>query len=340
MGLMIVEGLLRTEQFWPTGTADADTTTIRVEPLNFYYQASPSAQRRKLRGTSFDGAVVVSKGTKAQVIKKGKMSVRLQGLDAPELHYRPTLGKQKAGGTEYTKVERKRFTNYNEDYRQIYAETAASKLGGLLKALGVEIKCKAISRVDRPTDVFDKYGRFVGDVIIRKNNKNLNINEWVLKNGLAVPGLYDSMKDDEIKTVLDAYDKGQGAIRRWYSAKVVKFNAKRIFRRNPSNPGADNDAKSGKFFLPKLFRRQATHYALEQAKLTRLNYASYLLTLGESFTLLDQFLDFGGEAETQRIGDMLDGAALRYGPTEVVFIEARSRLLDRNGSYMDKWPFA
>jgi endonuclease YncB( thermonuclease family) len=333
MGYLIVEGTLETKQFWPTGTADADTTTVKVKPAGFYYKSSATAPRKKLK--TFEGAAAVSQGTRSEVMKKGRISVRLQGIDAPELHYRPTLSRN-----GYTEAQRKRFTDFNEDYRQIYAETGATKLGNLVKQLGAEISCTAISQVSRPTDVFDKYGRFVGDVVIRRNNKDVNLNRWVLENGLAIPGIYDSMTEEEIKAIMKAYDKGLSKLKKWYAGKVVKFNPKRLFRRKPANPKPDADAANGNFFLPKLFRRQALHFALKSSKITTADFLPYVATLRDDFMLLERFLKFGKDADPQPIRELLNGGALRYGPTEVVFKEATSRLLDSQGTFMDKWRYA
>lgn len=333
MGYLIVEGTLEAKQFWPTGTADADTTTVKVTPAAFFYKSSATAARKKLK--SFEGATAVSQGTRSEVMKKGKISVRLQGIDAPELHYRPTLSRN-----GYTEAQRERFKNYNEDYRQIYAETGATKLGDLVKKLGAEIPCTAISQVSRPTDVFDKYGRFVGDVVIRRKNKEVNLNRWVLENGLAVPGIYDSMTEEEIDAIQNAYDKGLGKLKKWYAGRVVKFNPKRIFRRKPANPKPDIDAAKGDFFLPKLFRRQALHFALKSSKITNAGFLTYVATLRDDFMLLERYLQYGKDADPQPISEMLDGDKLRYGPTEVVFKEATSRLLDSQGKFMDKWRYA
>lgn len=333
MGYLIVEGTLETKQFWPTGTADADTTTIKVKPTAFYYRSSASAPRRRLK--SFAGAAAISQGTRAEVMKKGKISVRLQGIDAPELHYRPALGRN-----GYTPEQRKRFMKFNEDYRQVYAETGASKLGSLVKASGAEIPCTAFSRVSRPTDVFDKYGRFVGDVVIRRKKKDLNLNRWVVENGLAVPGLYDSMTEEEIRAIQKAHDKGRSKLKRWYAAKVVKFNPKRIFRRKPANPQPDVDAANGDFFLPKLFRRQAMHFALKSSKITSADFLTYVATLRDDFIPLERFLEFGKDADAQPIRELLYGTRLRYGPTEVVFKEATSQLVDSRGRFMDQWRYA
>ncbi len=333
MGQLIVDGMLSTKQFWPTGTADADTATIQIKPTAFYYKSSPSAGRKKLK--SFEGAYTQGKYGKTLVIKNGKMSVRLQGIDAPELHYRPTLASK-----GYTPAQRKRFNDYNEDYRQAYAETSAATLGKFTKGLGAEIPCVAISQVDRPTDVFDVYGRFVGDVRVMKGNKEVNLNHWVLKSGLAIPGIYDSMTKVEIDAVLSAYKKGAPTLDNWYVNKVVKFSAKKVFRRNPTDPRPDAGAKSGSFFHPKLFRRQALHYALSSAKIVNAGFAEYLGTLSDDFLLLASFLEYGKDSDRNPLATMLDGSSLRYAATEVVFTESSSRLLDSKGKFMDSWRFA
>jgi len=333
MGYLIVEGTLSTKQFWPTGTSDADTATVVIKPTAFYYKTSESAPRRKVTG--FDGAYTVGRNGRAEVIKKGKLSVRLQGIDAPELHYRPTLSSK-----GYTPAQRERFKDYNEDYRQAYAEISAATLGSFVKQIGQEIPCAAISQVSRPTDVFDVYGRFVGDITVRKGAKDVNLNRWVLEKGLAIPGIYDSMSESEIDAVLKAWKKGLPVLKKWYADKVVAFSASRVFRRNPANPVPDNGATSGSFMHPKLFRRQALHYALKSAKITKDSYAEYLATLSDGFLLIEDFLKYGKDADRRGIAEMLNGSKLRYGPDEIVFSESSSRLLDSKGKFMDTWRYA
>lgn len=330
MGHFILEGTIDTSQFWPTGSADADTTSIKVLPTAFYYQSSSSAVRQRVGG--FDGAYTVGNNGRSLVIKNDKVVVRLQGIDAPELHYRPTLTDR-----QYTPAQRERFREYNEDYRQVYAETAADTLGSYLKKIGESVSCVATTIVDRPVDAFDIYGRFVGDIVVRKGQQEINLNRWILCEGLAVPGIYNSMTGEEIRAVLDAYAKGLPRLRPWYAASVVRFSAKRVFRKKPANTTPDADVQNGKFFLPKLFRRQALHYALKSAKIVDTDFAAYLTTLRDEYMMLADFLQYGNDSGRSGISSLLKQRALRYGPGEIVFTESEARLFDRNGKFMSDW---
>jgi len=332
MGIMVVEGMLQTKQFWPTGTADADTATIQVVPTAFYYKATARSGRKRL--ADFDGAYVVGRG-RAQVIRNGKLSVRLQGIDAPELHYTPTLT-----GRSYTPAQRTRFNQYNDEYRQVYAETAAAMLGDFVKKLGAEVPCIAETRVERPTDVFDVYGRFVGDVSVRRNGRLVNLNRRVLSQGLALPGFYDSMHDDEIAALTRAYDTGRSRIARRYTARIGRLAAGRVFRKNPPDPTPDRDAGSGRFILPKLFRRQALHYALNASGIVADGFAPWLATQRDDYAMLDDYLAFKKDAERHALATLLNGTKVRYAPEKIVFVESPARLFDARGRYMDTWTFA
>jgi endonuclease YncB( thermonuclease family) len=335
MGIFIVEGQLDAKQFWPKGNADADTTTLLIKPTNFFFKTSDSAVKRRLR--SFEGAVAVGKFGRRQVVKNGKLSVRLQGIDAPELHFRPTLVKKK-NGPEYTEPQRKRFNKYNLDYRQVYAETGASALGALLQ--GGTLSCVASTRVNRPVDAFDVYGRFVGDVTVRIGSKDTCINEWVLEQGYGVPGIYNSMNDNEIDATLKAFGVGKNALMKRYAPKLVAFNPDRVLRRKPTDLRPDRDARHGKFMLPKLFRRQAAHFALTSAKITDDSFMEYLAGPSNNFLLLSEFQKFGNDAERYQLRHAFDGEDLKYGPEELVFVEDEGRLLDSKGKPLDKWRFA
>ncbi len=85
VGLLEVEGTIDVSQFWPEGRSDADTTKVVVN-------VAPDAIRFRKNDTSqfqpthvFDNARVKGR-TATAPIKNGKL-IRLQGVDAPELHY-------------------------------------------------------------------------------------------------------------------------------------------------------------------------------------------------------------------------------------------------------------
>lgn len=88
-GLLEVAGTIDVSQFWPTGRSDADTTTVVLKvgtnPIKFRKNdASPFHPTRV-----FDNAVVKGRTSKP-AIKNGHITIRLQGIDATELHYQPS----------------------------------------------------------------------------------------------------------------------------------------------------------------------------------------------------------------------------------------------------------
>src|SRR6476620_6527959 len=92
---LIVNGTLDTRQFWPEGTSDADTTKILVSVHGFQMRENGGALRQT---HVFEGAKVKGRsGTRPILNNAGKMTIRLQGIDAPELHY--TAAPLKAGAS-------------------------------------------------------------------------------------------------------------------------------------------------------------------------------------------------------------------------------------------------
>src|SRR5262249_12166344 len=177
-----------------------------------------------------------------------QVTIRWQGIDAPELHYRPTVDK-------LTDKQKAALRAVNGNFRQLFGETAATALGKYLAKLGKNpIPVVVRTSVDEPSDVFDVYGRLVGDIYVKLGRKELNLNHWMLQNGWAFPALYSSMSATEIQTVL-ALAKEAKAKRRGFWALVsstLKFDPKLLF-----DEDGPIDAKSdrGPVVMPKLFRR-------------------------------------------------------------------------------------
>src|SRR5262245_40285004 len=96
MGLLRVKGTIDINQFWPTGTSpnilsDADTVHVQVDPkTSFVFEGNVTrafdfawiTTRKKKDGSKSPVYVIVSQQTSNAHIK-----IRLQGIDAPELHY-------------------------------------------------------------------------------------------------------------------------------------------------------------------------------------------------------------------------------------------------------------
>jgi endonuclease YncB( thermonuclease family) len=95
-----------------------------------------------------------------------KIKVRLNGIDAPEL--KPSL-----------KVQ-------NRDKIIKLANESKKFLSDLIENKIVTLKCHK----------FDKYGRLLADIIIKQNNIDINVSEYMIKNNKAYP--YDGNKKIEI----------------------------------------------------------------------------------------------------------------------------------------------
>src|SRR5262249_8124173 len=90
MGRLRVTGTIDVGQFWPGGESDADTTKVLVSVSDgFEYHGDPAHAFRPTH--AFDGAEVHGKIRKTVLDNKGRVTIRLQGIDAPELHYQPQL---------------------------------------------------------------------------------------------------------------------------------------------------------------------------------------------------------------------------------------------------------
>ena len=133
MGLLILHGVLRLDQFWPLGSSDADTS--KVKPTRFTYDDAPT--------TIFDGATVEGRGFSVPVTdRSGEVTVRYQGIDAPELHFQPRASRRSNGR--------------RQDYRQYTGESATVALYRQLNSIAGPrdaVECEVRTRVDHPNDV-------------------------------------------------------------------------------------------------------------------------------------------------------------------------------------------
>ena len=189
-GLLEVSGTIDLNQFWPIGESDADTVKVLLSgPEAFTFRSDPDSEPRVTH--AFDGAVIKGK-TNTPAIKAEHVTIRLQGIDAPELHYRPTA--PTINKIKPTPEQRAAFNKVNKNFRQKFGETAPVELKNHLgKAGHSPLRCVIRTAVDHPRDVFDTFGRLIGDVIITENGKELNTNLWLCERGWAFPTFYASM---------------------------------------------------------------------------------------------------------------------------------------------------
>ena len=203
----------RSRKPWVTGSSDADTSTLVVQakPGSFRFRESLKGRAKVTR--AFEGATVVGRVRKEAIDEQHRIVVRLQGIDAPELHDRaPCL----VPSAERSDAQKAAFSSVSGDYRQPFGETATLALRAFL-GIGVSesasdvdlervVPCILRSRIDEPNEAFDTYGRFVADVIVKKGGQEVSLNHWLAKSGWAVPALYASMSAEEIDGFVELGD--------------------------------------------------------------------------------------------------------------------------------------
>jgi len=171
MGLLIVSGVLRTKQFWPGARSDADTATVDLVPPGKKPFVFVNDAGKRLATKVFDNAEVLGKFGPSAVVKqtKGsavrKVTVRLQGVDAPELHFQPQV--PGAGGKGII-----------HPFRQSLGETCSNALHDFVAAIGpADIPCEVVTAVNKPGEVCDVYGRVVGNLVLILGGARIDINQ-------------------------------------------------------------------------------------------------------------------------------------------------------------------
>jgi endonuclease YncB( thermonuclease family) len=341
MGMLTINGTVDLSQFWPTGGSDADTTKIILSVgANSFIYTSAAGTKRKTK--VYLKAQYDDRGTLKPLLRNGNtVIVRLQGIDAPELHFRPTAikGKKLAG------------TGLIKDYRQHQGETATVRLAKFLKSFGAStLKCQFVTQLDDskgPAEAVDKYGRFVGNIVL---SDGTDVNLWILRNGLAVVALYNSMLDTEIHDCIKAGDGGKTAkssITKYFTQGITPFEPKIEYQR-PTKAKAPSVKPEGEstFIFPKLFRRQTNWWANKRAGNISGNFAKFIADNSSSDYLFDtkDFLQSGHFSATPRLfSEFLVNNALSVAPKDMVFKEAPSTLYRqgkiKKGRELKDWDF-
>lgn len=335
MGLVRIRGTIELAQFWPDGESDADTTKIKVSvDKDSFFFADDGVNFKPTH--VYEGAVTHGTGKKL-VITNGKVTVRLQGIDAPELHYRAAALPKK--GSTVTDAERTKFNGLNVERRQYWGETATVALADHLEPLANngQIECEALSIVDAPEELVDTYGRIVADIRVGDDSGE-DINVWLARAGWVFPTFYSSMKDEEIRTFLDAMKDGQQKKRVWskLSGDASKFDLSLVFRGEGASVQASKD--KGPVLMPKLFRRQVAFRMRKAAGLFKGSFEKYLSQNKDECFLLQDFLSNGvHSAQTRYLHEFVDGDQFTKKPHELVFKEKTSTVVDKNGKRIENF---
>ena len=191
---------------------------------------------------AFENALVKGGLSKPPIDKKNRINIRLQGVDAPELHFRPTmptLNKKKPPRRSTTNSRRPMVISAS-----ISAKSAAVALHGFLSKAGSgAIACTVRTAVDDPSDVFDTYGRFIGNIFVHVGGQEQDANLWLAANGWAFPTFYVTMSPQEIDDVVTRTEtarKKKLGIWKTASADLKPFDASLKFRsKGAPDPAGD-----------------------------------------------------------------------------------------------------
>lgn len=337
-GLLEVQGSIDLAQFWPSGRSDADTTKILVtvgsNAIQFRKNSSSPFQPTRV----FEGAVVKGRTKKPPINKKGLITIRLQGIDATELHYQPSpLSVAEKKGLSAAKLNAYHLVVHS--YRQLLGATATKALRDFLQTSGkATLDARVVTQVDTPGEVFDTYGRLVGDIEVTVNGKTVNINQWLVEQGLAFPTFYSSMTNVEINTFLALTKTARSK-----TLPVWKFLSKTIgpFNFNLLEPKVNDlgvlATDKGPVILPKLYRRYTNWSARKKAKVTSRTFQQFLAAGSNGkpdscFETAD-FLANGVHSATHRTFDQFvtAGKTTTFQPEGLVFSEAASTLVGPDG---------
>jgi endonuclease YncB( thermonuclease family) len=332
-GMLEVAGSIDVKQFWPDGRSDADTTKVLVNVGGGAIQFRKNAAAPFQVTHVFENALVKGRTTKAP-IKNGQLTIRLQGIDATELHYQPSaLSKTEKKGLSKAKTDA--YHAVTHPYRQLLGATSTKALHDFLASTGkATLDCRVFTQVDHPNEVFDTYGRLVGDIEVSVHGQTINLNHWLMEKGWAFPTLYTSMTNDEIKAILDLAKTAR-------ADKTLdwKFLSKSIgpFDFNLREPKKGEIAvlatDKGPVIFPKLYRRYTNWSARSKAKVINQNFQKFLAagTGGKPDICFEtqDFLTHSVNSATPRRFDefVVGGKTIKFQPDGLVFKEAASLLV-------------
>jgi hypothetical protein len=181
-------------------------------------------------------------------------------------------------------------------------------------------------------------------VIITQGGKSLNLNQWLVAQGWAVPSFYNSMTADEIQVLTrlaqQARQARAGVWKRGGYTVVLKSLDRSLTYRRPSH-ASESDA--GPLILPKLFRRQYMWQDERDRGTSRAaTLRDYLLEPAPSKR--DKFVDarvFLTDPQQAPVRDLAEAIRsdnrLGLRPERIVFLEADANLQGPDGQLVRNW---
>lgn len=356
-GLLRIEGEIDTAQFWPQGQSDADTVHIElnVTQNSFKFRKnknSPFQTTKVFWNGKVSGKDVVVK------LKSGikKIKVRLQGIDAPEMHYK-LMGTKKPDGMNNT--ENNKWKAYNKTYRQHMSYLPTVMLAELCKDAdknaGGKVKCTFETLCDQPGNVCDIYGRFVGDIIVHFGNKSVNINNWLLYEGLVFPSYYNSLSKPEIVEKNAAWEHGKNKVlsaANFMTYNMGMFNEDLMFggagkkfmkEKFMPDPAVYFEEDIGYVVNPKLYRRQVEWYVFKKIGRFNGSFKKFLESKSKPdlVFLASEYIpkeDKQDQLTKHKLYEYLDyNGDILFGPEDLIFLEKDSTLKDKNYQVVTGW---
>ncbi len=334
MGMLKVTGTIDTTSIWPAGRSDADTVRLQIDVTSggFFFRSTATGAFKRTR--VFDKGFIKGKfGAPKSPISKGKVTVRLQGIDSPELHYRPEPlpNMNTTEGKKITAAQRTRYHDVNHEYRQKQGETSSKALHDFLSAKGGPsvLPCTILTQVDLPGDPFDSYGRLVGDVIVKIGGKDVNINQWLCRSGWTLPAFYNSMTNAEINVLLKlckTAKQQQVGLWKFFSKQIAPFDFGLVYE-DPKKVPVNMAKDKGKFIIPKVFRRLTTYAARKKAGIVNATFPAWVATQHKSFVPLALYLLHGTNGAKDFLENHLIQNTFDLEPDQMVFTEDVSVLL-------------
>lgn len=313
-GLLVVKGTIDPAQFWPIHQSDGDTVHVAVSH-DGGFRFSPNGDRNSLKVTHvFDSPLVI--GAVTSPVSQGTITVRLQHIDAAELHY-----------------------SGSKNFRQYFGETAATELDSVVAGAGKPpVACEIRTAVDHPHEVFDTYGRLIGDIILHPNTqKELNVNHWMVQNGWAFPAFYNSASVAEIKEVSQHATEAQGKGVWVHLVSDLENPDLSLTFRPAGTP--DPQADIGPVLMPKLFRRVVAWQKVHANGKFPGTFRDYLSEQTDPWVKTSDFLQNPNiEPAADNLGVLIDDqGSFTLGPADIVFFEKPSTVADAWGRDIDSW---
>lgn len=312
---LTVTGTLDVEQLWPTAKgkgSDADTLKIAVNRDSFQHAGRLTHV--------FEQAYRLDHREPVPLLKERILTVRLQGVDAPELHYA-------------TDVPTEEARRKNGDFRQPLGKWATLELALALQTFartkrgGTLPVTVTSTNIDEPNDAFDKFGRLVGDVALpRLLHGSPTINAWLLAKGWAFPALYDSMTVEEVQRARRLAARARalklGVWARFSEEYALTFDPTLRFDHEiPTHEPA------GYVAWPKLFRRMCVAYV----RFGGVKRVDDVMSETDRFRETDEWMG-DVDAPTRPLADVLrrttQGWTMAVSPDEVMLKEAATELFD------------